>query len=538
MTAGLAAIGRASAPPRRRPRLALSIAACTIVGLTLLPLVYLVVRAGSGGNAWRILLRPSTGELLLKTGLLVVGVTLSSAIVGVSLAWLVTRTNLPGRRLIGVMAALPLVIPSYVAALALLGAFGPKGLLQQLALGPLGIERLPEIYGFPGAVVALTLSSYPYVYLLCTAALRTADPSLEEASRGLGRSSLATFARVTLPGLRPSLAAGSLLVALYTLSDFGAVSLMQYQALTRAIFLQYKALFDRTPAAILSLVLVAFTAVVLLLEERTRRGRRYHAGARGSSAPPRRVDLRAWRWPAVAYAWLVLGTFLLVPLAVLGYWLARAISRGEDLGGVWLPTLDSLWVSLAAAGLVTLAALPVAMLGRVGERRWTRAVRSAAYVPNALPGIVIALSLVFFAARYAEPVYQTIGLLLFAYLVRFLPQALAGSSSALAGVSPRLEEAAQGLGRRPLAAFVSVTLPLARAGILAGAALVFLSTMKELPATLLLRPIGFDTLATEVWKHTSTGSYSQAALPALLLVVVAAPFVYFLMARREPAPPG
>jgi iron(III) transport system permease protein len=428
------------------------------------------------------------------------------------------------------------VIPSYVAALALLGAFGPKGLLQQLVLGPLGVERLPEIYGFPGAVIALTLSCYPYVYLLTAAALRSMDPSLEEASRGLGRSSLATFFRVTLPGLRPSLAAGSLLVALYTLSDFGAVSLMQYQALTRAIFLQYKALFDRTPAAILALVLVVFTAIVLLLEERTRRGRRFHGAGRGSPRPPRRVELGAWRWPALAFVWIALGIFLLVPLAVLGFWLARGISRGEDMGGVWLPALDSLWVSLVAAGAVTLAALPVAMLTRVSDARWTRVVSKAAYVPNALPGIVIALALVFFAARYAAPVYQTIGLLLFAYGVRFLPQALAGSSSALAGVSPRLEEAALGLGRRPLAAFVQVTLPLARAGILAGAALVFLSTMKELPATLLLRPIGFETLATEVWKHTSTGSYSQAALPALLLVLVASPFVYFLMGRREPAP--
>ncbi len=533
MTSGPAA-GVARAPARRP--LALAVTACCVVGLALLPLVYLVVRAAGSGEAWAILTRRSTLELLLRTGALVAAVTLCSAVVGVSLAWLVTRTDLPGRRMIAVLAALPLVIPSYVAALALLGAFGPKGLVQQLVLGPLGVDRIPEIYGFPGALVALTLSSYPYVYLLTAAALRSMDPSLEEASRGLGRSPLATFARVTLPGLRPSLAAGSLLVALYALSDFGAVALMQYQALTRAIFLQYKALFDRTPAAILALVLVVFTALVLLFEERSRRGRRFHALGRGTSRPARQLPLGRWRWPAFACVGACLAVFLFVPLAVLGYWLARAVSRGDDMSEAWLPAVNSLWASVAAAGIATLAALPVALFGRRSDTTLARVVGGAAYVPNALPGIVIALSLVFFGARYAEPVYQTIGLLLFAYTVRFLPQALAGSSSALAGVSPRLEEAAYGLGRSPLPVFASVTLPLARAGILAGAALVFLSTMKELPATLLLRPIGFETLATEVWKFTSTGAYSRAALPALLLVAFAAPFAYLLMGRREPAP--
>jgi iron(III) transport system permease protein len=529
VTDGVAA-GAAGRAPRRYP-VGLTLAATLVVALASLPLAYLVVRAAGGGDAWAVLVRGTTGELLLNTLALVAAVTAASATIGVGIAWLVVRTDLPCRRVLGVLAALPLVIPSYVAALALLGAFGPRGLLQQLLAGPFGVERIPDVTGFPGAFAALTLSTYPYVYLLVAAGLRSLDPALEEAARGLGRTQTETFFRVTLPALRPSIAVGSLLVALYTLADFGAVSLMQYDALTRAIYLQYRALFDRTPAAVLALVLVALTAVLLWLEARTRRGSRWHRVGPGSGRPPRRIPLGRWRWPAFAAVCLAVGVFLVVPLTILGYWLERALSLGDEIGLAWQPALNSVGVSLAAAAAAVAASLTVALLARKRPGRLAVLLERLGYLPNALPGVVIALSLVFFGARYASPVYQTLGLLLFAYVVRFLPQALAGSTSALAGVSPRLEEAARGLGRRPLRTFLEVTLPLARPGLAAGAVLVFLSTMKELPATLLLRPIGFESLATEVWKFTSVGSYSQAALPALLLLAVATPFVVLLAGR-------
>ena len=498
----------------------------------LLPLVYLVIRAAGGGaDAWSVLGRRGTAETVLKTIALVGGVTASSLLIGVPLAWLVSRTDLPGRRLWAVAAALPLVIPSYVAALALLGAFGPRGLLQQALEGPFGVERVPEIYGYPGAVLALTLSSYPYVFLLALAGFRAVDPALEEASRGLGRSPTATFFHVTLPVARPSIAAGALLVGLYTLSDFGAVSLMQYDALTRAIFLQYRALFDRTPAAVLALVLVALTAIILLLEARTRRRGSAAREGPGAGRLARPVELGRWRWPALGLCGFVALVFCGVPLAVLGWWLARTDSLRADLDGIWAPLGNTVLVALAAAAAATVAALPIALLARRYPSRATTFVERLSYTSNALPGIVIALSLVFFAARYAGAIYQTLGLLVLAYVVRFLPESLAGASSCLAGVSRRAEEAALGLGRRRLRVLAQITLPLARGGILAGAALVVLSTMKELPATLLLRPIGFETLATEIWKLTSVGAYSRAALPALVLVAVAAPVVYLLLRR-------
>jgi len=521
--------------PRRRRAPLLAAPALAVVALVLLPLAYIVLRAAGSGRSWSVLARRQTLDLVLDTSALVGAVTACALLVGVPLAWLVTRTDLPGARVWTILAALPLVIPSYVAALALLGAFGPRGLLQRLLEGAFGTQSLPEIYGFPGAVLALTLSTYPYVFLLAAAALREADPALEEASRGLGRPAFATFLRTTVPSLRPSLAAGGLLVALYTLSDFGAVSLMRYDALTRAIYLRYRALIDRAPAAALALLLVALTLLILVLEARSRGRGRFSRGSPGAARRRTPVALGRWRLPALAYCGLVVSAFLLVPLAVLGYWFANGVSLGRPLGLPWHLAGSSLLVSLAAAAVATAAALPVALLARGHPAPWTRGLERLGYTPNALPGIVIALSLVFFAANYATPLYGTMALLIFAYTVRFFPQALAGASSGLEGVDPRLEEAARGLGRRPARVFGSVTVPLARPGLLAGAALVFLSTMKELPATLLLRPLGFDTLATEIWRFSSLGLYSRAAPPALLLVAVSAPFVYLLVVRPRSA---
>ncbi|HSK14594.1 MAG TPA: iron ABC transporter permease [Gaiellaceae bacterium] len=530
-----AAARAAAAGGRRRPPFLLGAAAVAAVALVSLPLVYLVVRAAGGGaDAWGVLGRHRTLELVGNTVVLVGAVTGVALLVGVPLAWLVARTDVPGRRVWAVAAALPLVIPSYVAALVLLAAFGPRGLLQQVLEEPFGVERVPDIYGLGGAVAALAIATYPYVYLLTLGAFRDLDPALEEASRSLGRSRMQTFRRVTLPVLRPSIGAGALLVALYTISDFGAVSLMNYSSLTRAIFLQYRSLFDRTPAAVLSLVLVALTAIVLVLELYSRGKARYHRPSPGAARAAQRVPLRRWRWPAAGFCAAVVGFALLLPLAVIGYWLERAFSLGRPLDAAWGAAVNSVLVSAVAAAVTVAAALPVALLAVRYPARWTRALERLSYSSNALPGIVIALALVFFGARYGGFLYQTLGLLVFAYAVRFFPQAVAGAHSALLRVDPHLEEAARGLGRGPRQAFLSVTAPLVAPGLLAGAALVFLSTMKELPATLLLAPIGFDTLATEVWKATTVASYSQAALPALLLIVFSAPFVYLLTLRRGP----
>jgi iron(III) transport system permease protein len=516
----------------RRPPLLLGALATVTAGVAVLPVVYVVVRGLGADAETRAAIPAGTlARLVLQTGLLTVGVVAFALVVGTSLAWLTVRSDLPAPRAWAVAATLPLVIPSYVAALALLGALGPKGLLQN-ALEPLGVERLPEVYGYEGALVSLTLSTFPYVFLIAAAALRSVDPSIEEAARGLGRSPANVFLTVTLPAIRPALAASSLLVALYVLADFGAVSLMQYPTLTQAVYLQYESLLDRSSAALVALVLVSLSAIVVWVEGRARGSAAVHRTSPGAGRRARRVPLGRWRAPAAAFCALVVALFLLLPVGVLGWWAAEGVRAGRYAGIAWQAAADTALVSAFAAVAAVVAVLPVAILRWRRPSRASRLLERLTLVPNAVPGIAVALAFVYFGARIGGVLYQSLGMLVLAYVVRFMPQSLAATQSALVSVDPRLLEASRSLGRGWATTYGRVVLPLARPGVLAGAALVFLSTMKELPATLLLRPIGFDTLATEIWTDTSLGDYSAAAPSALLLLAVATPFVLVLSSRR------
>ncbi|MBI2916450.1 MAG: iron ABC transporter permease [Chloroflexi bacterium] len=494
--------------------------AVLVAGAVLLPLAYLLVRTlGAGDEVWRLLFRARTLLVLGRSLSLAGAVAATTVALALPLAWLTARTDLPWRRLWAVLTSLPLVIPSYVGALVAVSALGPRGMLQGLLARPFGVDRLPEIYGFPGAWLVLSLLSYPYVLLNLRAALGRLDPALEEASRSLGHSAWATFRRVTLPHLRPALAAGALLVALYTLSDFGAVSLLRFETFTWAIYLQYQTSFDRTLAAALGLVLVVFAIGLLVLEGASRGRSRYYRSTAGAVRPPAVARLGKWRWPAVALCALVVLGAVALPLSVLGYWLVRGLLAGQALAPLGRATVNSLYVSGMAAAVVLVAALPVAVLS-VRYRVWVVALlERASYVGFATPGIVVALALVFFGARYATPIYQTLALLVFAYGVLFLPTAVGAVRSSLLQINPNLEDAARSLGRTPFRAFAGITLPLIRPGLAAGAALVFLLTMKELPATLLLSPIGFKTLATSIWSSASEAFFARAAAPALLLVL-------------------
>ncbi|MGH2659298.1 MAG: ABC transporter permease, partial [Actinomycetota bacterium] len=308
----------------------LVLGALLVCGVLFLPVAYLLLRAGQAdASAWDLILRARTVSLAARSLGLAAAVTAAAVAIGVPLAWLTVRTDLPLRRFWGVAGSLPLVVPSYVGAFALLAALGPRGLVQE-ALTPLGVEQLPSIAGFPGAFLTLTLFTYPYVYLLTAGGLRGQDPALEEAARSLGRSRWEAFRTVTLPLLRPSIAAGGLLVALYTLHDFGAVSLMRFQTFTQAIFLQYRGAFDRTPAAILSLILVALALAVLAVEQRSRGRARYFRTAGGSARPPQPIPLGRWRRPALAFCMLVVAMGFLLPVSVLGVWLARGVAGGLD----------------------------------------------------------------------------------------------------------------------------------------------------------------------------------------------------------------
>ena len=508
--------------------------ALVIGAFLILSPVYLAIRSlGAGYEFWDALLRVRVLEILIRTLLLVGTVTAASIVLAVPLAWLTIRTDLPLARVWGVLATLPLVIPSYVAGFAVVVALGPRGMLQGFLEGPLGIERLPDISGFPGAMLTLTLLSYPYVLLTVRAALQRLDPSLEESSRGLGYSWRATFRRVVLPLLRPSVAAGGLLVALYTLSDFGAVSLLRYETFTWAIFIQYEAALDRTLGAAFSLVLVILALVFLGMETLTRGRSRYYRVDTGVARPPTIIPLGRWRWPATGFCVVVVTLSLALPMTVLVYWVVRGVGAGEPLLLVWDATWHSLYVAALASVAAVVAALPIAALSVRYPGLLSFLIERITYVGFALPGIAVALGLVFFGANFARFLYQNISLLILAYVILFLPAAVGSARTSFLQVNPSVEEAARSLGRPLFSVFTSVTLPLVRPGILAGAALVFLLTMKELPATLILRPIGFSTLATSIWGAASEAFFAQAAAPALLLILASSAPLAFLMLRER-----
>ncbi len=507
----------------------LHIIAVLVVTLVLLPMGYLIVRAlGAGESGLEYLLSVRTLSVIWNSLLLAGAVTLSAAVIGTLFAWLTARTDLPFRRFWLVGGVLPLVIPSYIGAITFIAAFGPRGLLQSL-LEPLGVQHLPSIYGFWGAWLAITLFTYPYVVLPVRAALLGMDPALEEAAQSMGLKRWQVFRRVTLPQLKPALAAGMLLSALYTLSDFGAVALMRYDAFTRVIYMQYTSSFDRNRAAILALVLVVITIGLLLLERRVAAVTRNYRIGTGVQRKVRPVALGQWRVPALAFCGLLVAVGMVIPVLILFSWLLQNPAATPQM-------LLPLWNTISSSGLtalvVGLAALPLALLAVRSSSRRGKTLASVPYLGNVLPGVVVALALVFFAANYLPTLYQTLPVLVLGYATRFLPLSIGATRSALTQINPCVEESGRSLGLRPWQVTARITAPLARGGILAGMALVFLSVMKELPTTLLLAPTGFKTFATQIWTASAEARLAQIGAPALLLVVVSALSLVFIL-RQE-----
>jgi len=503
-----------------------------VVALTLLPMAYLVIRgAGAGLDGLAYVFSERTVEIALNSLWLALGVAGASVLIGVPFAFLTTRTDLPGRRLWLMAGLMGMVIPSYLGAISFIEAFGPVGGLQKI-LAPLGVARLPSFYGFFGAWFVITLYTFPYVVLPVRAALLSMDTAQDEAARILGYSRWGAFFRVTLPQLRPALAAGSLLAMLYTLSDFGVVILLRYNAFTRAIYTAYNSTFDRERAALLALTLVILTSVLVVIERKASktRGRGGHAGAPRKSSP---IPLGKWTWPALIFCAVLVFISAGIPLLVLGGWalnpnVTSAVPvRLEVLAG------QTLLVGGLTALTVGIASLPLAILGARAQSRVAGWLIGAAYLGNVLPGLVIGLSMVYFAANYAPTLYQTLPLLIYGCGVRFLPFGISSTQAALMGVSAKLEEAARSLGDSGMQAVWHITVPLARAGVLGGMALVALNAMKELPTTLLLAPIGFKTLATQAWTAYDSGSRALIGAPGLLLMGLSAVTLGVLLWREK-----
>ena len=514
-------------PPREfdLPRLGLLLLTSAIALLVLSPLVWLVLRATQvePTRAISLLASRQTLQITAASLTLVIAVTCFSLLIGVPLAILTARSDLPYKRLFTVLIALPLVIPSYIGAFAFTAAFGPHGELGDI----LGVS-LPEISGLAGATLIITLYTYPYVFLTTRAAVLAMDGTLIDAARTLNATNWEAFRKVTIPQIRPAIAAGALLVALYALADFGTPAFMHVEVFTSAIYWEFGAI-NVEYAALLALQLLAVVAVILLIEARI--------GADpdtvGSGQPSVPIRLRTWRYPIMAAILLLAFITLIVPILVFGIWITRGV--GTDIAHLqfqWTFAWNSVYLALLAALVASSLAIPVGYFSARSSSTIGRLAERGTYVGFAVPGIVVGLALVFFGSHYLPLIYRTVPLLVFAYVVRFLPQAVGTTRASVLQVDDRVIEAARTLDATRLDAFRRVTFPLILPGVIAGAVLVFLTTMKELPATLMLQPIGMETLVIIIWEAHESIHYSAAAIPALILILVSGLTMLVLLSQE------
>jgi iron(III) transport system permease protein len=499
--------------------------AIVAIGLAI-PLLYLCIRAlgADPGRTADLVFNRRNLELLWNTLRLAVGVLAGSSLLAFPLAWLTSRTDLPWRSAFSVVGVIPLAVPGYVLAYVLLGLTGDYGALAK-ALH----TRLPTAGGFWGAAAVLSVYLSPYLFLSLRAALLRMDESLEEAGRSLGLSNREVFARVTLPQLRPAYLSGAILIVLHVAGDFGVVSLMRFETFSLAIYLQFAAAFDRTYAAILALILLVLTSLFLWLESRLVRNAVLYRSGAGRPRASRIVPLGAWRPAVAAYCTLFALVATVLPIGALVGWTANAAPAG-----IGSALFNAFRASGAAALAATLLALPIAYIRVRRPSPLTRTVERIAYLGYAMPPLALALAYIFFALGAFPAVYQTMTLLVFAYTLHFLAEAIGPVRTALYQISPNVEEAARSLGRSPLRAFGTTTLPLLRTGLVVSVAFVFLSALKELPLTVLLSPPGFETLSTNVWGYASEALFGRAAPYALAIVVLSTVFVGVLL-RYESA---
>lgn len=501
-----------------RPGSLVTVAALLMVAATLVPLGYIVSTLVSTGvhETAELVFRPRVAELLRNTAELVLLTVPISVALGVGLAWIVERTDVPGAAWWGPAFAAPLAVPAFV------NSYG-------------WVSAIPSLHGLWAGVLVATVSYFPLVYLPAAATLRRLDPAVEESARALGSGPFAVFARVVLPQLRLAILGGGLLISLHLLAEYGAFAMIRFDTFTTAIFQQYQSSFAGAAGSTLSGVLVVLCLVLLAAEAGVRGRARYARIGGGAQRGVHRIRLGLGRIPMLLVLFGALAATLGVPLWTIGRWLKiggsavwNTVDIGESLG-------QTIGLAATAAVITTLCAFPVAWVAVRSTSRFARIIEGANYITSSLPGIVIALALVTVSIRWLPVFYQTAATILAAYTLMFLPRALVSVRAGLAQVPTGLEEASLALGKSPAATFFRVTLRLTAPAAAAAAAMVFVAVATELTATLLLAPNGTNTLAMQFWQLSGELDYAAAAPYALIMIIASVPVTYLLFTQSRKA---
>ena len=527
--------------PHRRPLGWLGVSAVLVACLMALPIVSVATNTLLSGTpgTWPHLASTVLPGYIVTTIWLCLGVGALAGLIGVGAAWLVTHFEFPLRRSLEWALVLPLAMPAYVMAYAYTDALQFAGPVQGWLRATMGWTRadywFPEVRSLGGAVVMFAFVLYPYVFMLARAAFLERGAALLEAGMSLGLSPWQGFRRISLPMARPAIAAGVALALMETLADYGTVSYFAVQTFTTGIYRAWFSLGDRVAAAQLAMCLLGFVVLVLALERQSRGAARFH-GPGLRSKPSRGLPLTGWAaFASVAACVLPVLIGFVVPAGLL---LHLALTDGDAQFGMRFFTLagNSVMVSGLTATLAVSLAVLVAYARRLDPRPLTRGAHWAVELGYALPGSVIAVGLLIPVARADNLLAQwllstfgwhtgliftgTIAALVFACLVRFMTSALQTVDSALHRVTPHMDDASRSLGLTPAQSLRRVHLPLLRRGLLTAGLLVFIDVMKELPATLVMRPFNFDTLATQAYTLAADERLAEASTAALAIVLV------------------
>jgi iron(III) transport system permease protein len=537
----LSLAGPGAAPARSRGDRRLVAGALAVALLVASPVLAIVVIAlTSTGDVWGHLVSTVLPGYAATTAQLMLGVGIVTFAVGTGSAWLVTMYAFPGRRVVDWLLMLPLAMPTYIIAYAYVDILSYSGGPQSALRAAFGWNSardywFPEIRSLGGAILVMAFVLYPYVYLTTRAAFLQQSLLLIEASRTLGHALGSSFVRVALPLARPAIVAGITLALMECLNDLGAVQFFGVNTLTVGVYSTWLHRNNLGGAAQIALVMLAFVFVLILLERRARRGRRFVQTTGRERAPARQRLTGPVRWIALGLCLVPVCLGFFVPAGILVAFALRRVAE-LDYARFASEALNSLTLALLAAGVSVLIGIFLGHAARTSRVMPVRIATLAASVGYAVPGTVLAIGILVPLARFdnaldgfaREAFGISTGLLLtgtmfsivFAYVVRFMAVSYGAIDAGYARLSPSLHMAARSLGRTPLGALREVQLPLMKPAIVAAALLVFVDSMKELPATLLLRPFNFDTLATQVYTYASLALVEEAALPALAIVAV------------------
>jgi iron(III) transport system permease protein len=513
--------------------------AAVLVSCASIPLLFVLWNSLQlSADQWANLWHGRLPRLLNNTLSLAVCVGLVSFVLGMSSAWLVARKNFVGRTLAIWLLVLPLTIPTYVFAHIYTTMLEDDGWLGRAWISIFGDSiAIPDIYSLGGVTFVLALAGFSYVFLLVRGALARSTQNLEEAAQLNGASPRWVFWRINLPLLRPAIAAGMALIILHVLSDFGAVSMLRYQTFTLSIYLQMSGRMDYQGAAGLSLILVALSLSFLVLERFFRKRQRYYSGAqtrpveRQQASPKQQILIWSWIGLISIFAFIL-------PVAWMLVWSWDAWMQDLIDEAFWGYALNSGIVAFAAATLALIAAFPIAFYHARQHSALSQGFIHASSVGFVLPGPVIALGVLSFVIAFMPWVYGTLAALLFALVVRFLPLAIQAQEAALQQLTPSLAQAGRVLGAGPWENLRRVILPIVRGGLASAWVLVFIDALKELPATLLLRPTGFDTLPIRIWIEASEEMLELAAPAALALVIGTLPAIWLMMKSEQQSQRG